>query len=183
MCLHKMASDLYTKLKQVGLCSAYPSRLAKMGSTIQRKPLWTFGPVIKTLVRGILKPRCIWGVALEPSAETPPYHTLQECDDWIGARMAQLLQQAAVDSVMFLSQMLEVWKDHCSQMLTIRSIFLYLDRTYVISSSTVRSIFDMGLDRFRYHMQETSGVCLLQSMPESIISYVLRPHALKPSSI
>ena len=63
-----------------------------------------------------------------------------------------------MDAVAFLSQMLKVWKDHCSQMLTIRSIFLYLDRTYVISSSTVRSIFDMGLDCFRTHLQSLPEV-------------------------
>ena len=46
----------------------------------------------------------------------------------------------------------ECWQDHCSQMLTIRSIFLYLDRTYVISDASVKSIFDMGLQLFRTHL-------------------------------
>ncbi len=54
--------------------------------------------------------------------------------------------------MLFLEQMNDAWQDHCSQMLTIRSIFLYLDRTYVISNSTVRSIFDMGLQLFRLHL-------------------------------
>ena len=78
---------------------------------------------------------------------------MQECDVWIYSELSRLSQEAAVDAVAFLSQMLKVWQDHCSQVLTIRSIFLYLDRTYVISSSTVRSIFDMGLDCFRGHLQ------------------------------
>ena len=39
-------------------------------------------------------------------------------------------------------------------MLTIRSIFLYLDRTYVISTSGVRSLFEMGLQLFGGHLQQ-----------------------------
>jgi cullin-4 len=67
--------------------------------------------------------------------------------------MAKLAEEAAVDAVVFLGQMVRLWKDHCSQMLTIRSIFLYLDRTYVITSSSARSLFDMGLELFRTHLQ------------------------------
>lgn len=37
-------------------------------------------------------------------------------------------------------------------MLTIRQIFLYLDRTYVISTSAVRSLFEMGLQLFGGHL-------------------------------
>lgn len=55
-----------------------------------------------------------------------------------------------------------------AQMLTIRSIFLYLDRTYVISTMGVRSLFDMGLQLFRNHLaahpavQSTTVTGLLQ---------------------
>ena len=44
------------------------------------------------------------------------------------------------------------WEGHCAQMLTIRSIFLYLDRTYVIANSGIRSLFEMGLQLFRSHL-------------------------------
>lgn len=85
---------------------------------------------------------------------------LQECDGHIGRKMEELVRAAAVDSVMFLSQMVQVWKDHCSQMLIIRSIFLYLDRTFVIANSAVRSLFDMGLQSFRTHLQSFPEVTL-----------------------
>lgn len=39
-------------------------------------------------------------------------------------------------------------------MLIIRSIFLYLDRTYVISTSGVRSLFEMGLQLFGGHLAQ-----------------------------
>ena len=92
-------------------------------------------------------------------------HDLQECDIWIEGEIAKLSKGAAVDAVLFLSQMLAVWKDHCSQMLIIRSIFLYLDRTYVISSSAVRSLFDMGLDSFRTHLQSHPEARLTSAIP------------------
>lgn len=48
------------------------------------------------------------------------------------------------DAISFLSQVDATWKARTAQMLTIRQIFLYLDRTHVLSSST-RSLRDMGL--------------------------------------
>nr|ACE75802.1 cullin-4A (predicted) [Sorex araneus] len=44
------------------------------------------------------------------------------------------------------------WQDHCRQMIMIRSIFLFLDRTYVLQSSMLPSIWDMGLELFRNHI-------------------------------
>lgn len=49
-------------------------------------------------------------------------------------------------------QVEKTWEDLCAQMLTIRQIFLYLDRAYVISASGVRSLFEMGLQLFRNHL-------------------------------
>ena len=49
-------------------------------------------------------------------------------------------------------QIAACWKDHCEQMLTIRSTFLYLDRTYVISTSGTRSLFEMGLYAYGQHL-------------------------------
>ena len=53
------------------------------------------------------------------------------------------------DASSFLKAVEETWEAHCEQTLTIRSIFLYLDRTYVIQTHGVRSIWDMGLAAFR----------------------------------
>ena len=39
-------------------------------------------------------------------------------------------------------------------MLTLRSIFLYLDRTHAISTAGVKSLFEMGLQLFRKHLAE-----------------------------
>ncbi|RZF38435.1 hypothetical protein LSTR_LSTR011925 [Laodelphax striatellus] len=56
------------------------------------------------------------------------------------------------DRLIFLKQMNDYWQSHCRQMIMIRSIFLYLDRTYVLQKPTLHSIWDMGLDMFRSHI-------------------------------
>ncbi len=75
-----------------------------------------------------------------------------ECDVHIGRELAQLSSKATLDPAAFLEHIGRCWDDHCSQMLLIRSIFLYLDRTYVLANPNVRSLFDMGLHLFRTHL-------------------------------
>ncbi|KAK3278080.1 Cullin-4 [Cymbomonas tetramitiformis] len=76
----------------------------------------------------------------------------QECDAHICSRL-QDLQDKTSNPEIFLNQMETTWQDHCNQMLTIRSIFLFLDRTYVIQTSGVKSLWDMGLALFRQHLE------------------------------
>lgn len=63
-----------------------------------------------------------------------------------------------LDVVPFLDRVHAMWKDHCNQMLTIRQIFLYLDRTHVLASATARSLFDMGVQLLGRHLQEKPEV-------------------------
>lgn len=58
----------------------------------------------------------------------------------------------SIDKLVYLKKMNDCWQSHCQQMIMIRSIFLYLDRTYVLQNPTVHSIWDMGLDLFRSHI-------------------------------
>ena len=57
-----------------------------------------------------------------------------ECELHIESRLEKLLGQTP-DTLAFLSLVHSCWADHCEQMLTLRSIFLYLDRTYVMQVS------------------------------------------------
>uniref|UniRef100_A0A1B6CF55 Cullin-4A n=1 Tax=Clastoptera arizonana TaxID=38151 RepID=A0A1B6CF55_9HEMI len=63
-----------------------------------------------------------------------------------------------MDRHIFLKKMNECWLSHCRQMIMIRSIFLYLDRTYVLQNPSIHSIWDMGLDLFRIHIVMNSLV-------------------------
>ncbi|KAJ3158381.1 Cullin-4 [Geranomyces michiganensis] len=48
------------------------------------------------------------------------------------------------------------WTNFCRQMMLIRSIFLYLDRTYVLHSAGLRSLWDMGLDLYRERIMDAA---------------------------
>ncbi|XP_056151273.1 cullin-4B [Lampris incognitus] len=73
------------------------------------------------------------------------------CEDHIKAQIDQF-REDALDSVLFLKKIDKCWQDHCRQMIMIRSIFLFLDRTYVLQNSMLPSIWDMGLDLFRFYI-------------------------------
>eukprot|EP00095_Tigriopus_kingsejongensis_P003490 maker-scaffold875_size86197-snap-gene-0.15 protein:Tk03490 transcript:maker-scaffold875_size86197-snap-gene-0.15-mRNA-1 annotation:"PREDICTED: cullin-4B-like" len=55
----------------------------------------------------------------------------------------------SLDKLIFMKKMNECWSSHCRQMIMVRSIFLFLDRTYVLQHPAVLSIWEMGLDLFR----------------------------------
>lgn len=61
------------------------------------------------------------------------------------------------DSVLYLRAVNELWNEHCSQMHSIRSIFLHLDRTYVLQTPH-HSIWDLGLKFFREYVIENEQV-------------------------
>eukprot|EP00249_Psilotum_nudum_P024027 c29065_g1_i1 orf=1219-3690(-) len=75
----------------------------------------------------------------------------QECETHVTVKLQSLVGQSP-DAIVFLSHVEKSWQDHCDQMLMIRSIALYLDRTYVIQNSNARSLWDMGLQLFRKHL-------------------------------
>ncbi|XP_063288162.1 cullin-4B [Pelobates fuscus] len=75
----------------------------------------------------------------------------QICEDHIKAQIHQF-REDSLDSVLFLKKIDKCWQDHCRQMIMIRSIFLFLDRTYVLQNSMLPSIWDMGLELFRNHI-------------------------------
>ncbi|OBS76273.1 hypothetical protein A6R68_17270 [Neotoma lepida] len=86
----------------------------------------------------------------------------QICEDHIKAQIHQFREYPfqnkipsfldSLDSVLFLKKIDKCWQNHCRQMIMIRSIFLFLDRTYVLQNSMLPSIWDMGLELFRAHI-------------------------------
>ncbi|XP_041495921.1 cullin-4B isoform X2 [Microtus oregoni] len=75
----------------------------------------------------------------------------QICEDHIKAQIHQF-REDSLDSVLFLKKIDKCWQNHCRQMIMIRSIFLFLDRTYVLQNSMLPSIWDMGLELFWAHI-------------------------------
>lgn len=62
------------------------------------------------------------------------------------------------DSSQFLKDMNSCWQNHCQQLIMIRSIFLFLDRTHVLTNPSIMSIWDLGLERFRHYFSTISRV-------------------------
>ncbi|MCL7040617.1 hypothetical protein MKW94_016099, partial [Papaver nudicaule] len=75
----------------------------------------------------------------------------KECEAHISTALQNLVGQSP-DLVVFLSLVEKCWQDLCDQMLMIRGIALYLDRTYVKQTPNVRSLWDMGLQLFCKHL-------------------------------
>ncbi|XP_007507205.2 cullin-4B isoform X2 [Monodelphis domestica] len=75
----------------------------------------------------------------------------QICEEHIRFQIFQF-REGSLDSVLFLKKIDKCWQNHCRQMIMIRSIFLFLDRTYVLQNSMLPSIWDMGLELFRTHI-------------------------------
>ncbi|KAK9714390.1 hypothetical protein RND81_06G090800 [Saponaria officinalis] len=81
----------------------------------------------------------------------------KECEAHISAVLSSLIGQSP-DLVVFLSLVEKCWQDLCDQMLMIRGIALYLDRTYVKQTPNVKSLWDMGLQLFRKHLSSCPEV-------------------------
>ncbi|KAG6476099.1 cullin-4-like [Zingiber officinale] len=81
----------------------------------------------------------------------------EECEMHISMALSSLVGQSP-DLVVFLSLVEKCWQDFCNQMLTIRGIALVLDRTYVMQSPNVCSLWDMGLQLFRKHLTSSQEV-------------------------
>lgn len=75
----------------------------------------------------------------------------QVCEEHVKAQILQF-REDSLDSLLFLKKINKCWQDHCRQMIMVRSIFLFLDRTYVLQNSMLLSIWDMGLELFRKHI-------------------------------
>ncbi|XP_069493252.1 cullin-4A [Ambystoma mexicanum] len=75
----------------------------------------------------------------------------QVCEEHVKSQIVQF-REDSMDRFLFLKKINKCWQDHCRQMIMIRSIFLFLDRTYVLQNSMLPSIWDMGLELFRSHV-------------------------------
>ncbi|XP_006352972.1 cullin-4-like [Solanum tuberosum] len=91
----------------------------------------------------------------------------KECEAHIVAVLQSLVGQSE-DLVVFLSLVERCWQDFCDQMLMIRGIALFLDRTYVKQTPNGHSLWDMGLQLFRKHL------CLASEVEHKIVFGLLQ---------
>ncbi|GJQ15438.1 hypothetical protein GpartN1_g7229.t1 [Galdieria partita] len=86
------------------------------------------------------------------------FEKLQEEVEQHVAKQINYLQGYSHEPETFLYGVNKVWEEHCNQMKLIRSIFLFLDRSFVLHNAPVRSLWDMGLKVFRKYLQQNSEV-------------------------
>ncbi len=82
------------------------------------------------------------------------YSRLQEECEGHAVRVLGSLANVSQQDERYLDLLEEKWNRYCSQLILIRHIFLYLDRTHLLSQSEHRSLFDMGLFYFREHLDK-----------------------------
>ena len=74
----------------------------------------------------------------------------QLVEDNVNEAMKPFLGES-LDKLIFMKKLNECWRHHCQQLILTRSIFLDLDRTYVLQNAAVLSVWELGLDTFRRH--------------------------------
>lgn len=81
-----------------------------------------------------------------------------ELDAHAASQVAALAAQMHLLAPSFLRAVDQCWSDLCQGLLTIRSVFLYLDRSLVLAKEGMRSLYDLGLGLFRNHLRERAGL-------------------------
>ena len=86
-------------------------------------------------------------------------------DAHISCQLAALAAQTSLAPGTFLEAVAAMWAAHCKEIMLIRSIFLYLDRTHVIALPGLRSLVDTALVLLRQHLAARPEVCVCMCHP------------------
>uniref|UniRef100_A0A7I4YI56 Cullin-4 n=1 Tax=Haemonchus contortus TaxID=6289 RepID=A0A7I4YI56_HAECO len=68
---------------------------------------------------------------------------------WIGRFRNELNEKCAAGGVEFMKAIENLWSDYCEQMILIRNVFLYLDRTFILENIDESPIWESSLVIFR----------------------------------
>ncbi|KAF8465295.1 ubiquitin ligase subunit CulD [Kalaharituber pfeilii] len=90
----------------------------------------------------------------------PTYEKLNaRCDIYVGGELKDELNERAGRSDDEVVKAVEAaWAKWCEQLKMIRSIFFYLDRSYLLSTPHLATIWDTGLSLFRTHIVSDSKI-------------------------
>uniref|UniRef100_A0A158Q724 Cullin-4 n=1 Tax=Elaeophora elaphi TaxID=1147741 RepID=A0A158Q724_9BILA len=85
------------------------------------------------------------------------YKKLKACILSYIIEQLQILLNVSDSTYLFLENLNILWFEYCEQLINIRSVFLYLDRTFVLQNPSVVSL-DMGLEIFRDEVMDNESV-------------------------
>ena len=94
--------------------------------------------------------RAVEDMCLQNMAERLYDRLQNECERHIDSSLDALTHQTH-NSLAFLELMRGCWSAHCDEMHTLRSVFLYLDRTYVMQTPGKKSRMGDQIDRSLLH--------------------------------
>ncbi|KAM3728636.1 Cullin-4A [Dirofilaria immitis] len=86
------------------------------------------------------------------------YNKLKTCIFSYIIEELRILLDVSDSTALFLQNLNVFWLEYCEQLINIRSVFLYLDRTFVLHNPTVTSLWDMGLEIFRDEVMDNERV-------------------------
>ena len=85
----------------------------------------------------------------------------QKLDVLIDEHTRNVLERFKLDDfepMHFLREMNECWRSYCRQLSMIKGIYLFLDRKYVLSDSSIMSIWDLGVEKFKQYFSSNTIV-------------------------
>lgn len=65
-------------------------------------------------------------------------------------------KQNDYEQMHFLRKLNQCWRNNCIHLQQIRGIYLYLDRKHVLPETSIMSIWDLGIDKFRHYFSENT---------------------------
>ncbi|KAI8645755.1 Cullin family-domain-containing protein [Parasitella parasitica] len=95
----------------------------------------------------------------------------EECRQYIEIRFKELASNTK-EGQEYLHDVYLLWKSYCKQMSQIRCLFLYLDRTYIASTTKTGSMWNMAMDLFRENFNRYDTVW--QKVLDSILDMIKR---------
>ncbi|KAJ1351524.1 hypothetical protein KIN20_007553 [Parelaphostrongylus tenuis] len=97
---------------------------------------------------------------------------LENVRRWIRGFRSDLNEKSASGGVEFMKTVENLWSDYCEQMILIRNIFLYLDRTFILENIDESPIWESSLVIFREEIVLYSSV--LKKLVNGILDCIAR---------
>lgn len=96
---------------------------------------------------------------LDPRYAKDLWQKLDKLIDDHTRSVLERFKQNDYEPMHFLNHMNECWRNYCRQLSMIKGIYLFLDRKYVLSDTSVISIWDLGIEKFKNYF---SGNTIVQ---------------------
>ncbi|ETN73833.1 cullin family protein [Necator americanus] len=100
---------------------------------------------------------------------------LENVRKWIRSFREDLKQKSNAGGVEFMKAIENLWSDYCQQMILIRNVFLYLDRTFILENIDESPIWESSLVIFREEIVVHG--CVLKKLVDGILECIAAERA------